>query len=72
MLTPAWGATVFSGVSCLYSSASDCSDSTNLYPAIGGGVIYVLKKEAGIVLRAELAKGKSDEHVFYLTMGNPF
>lgn len=72
MFSSAWGVSAFGGVSCLYARTDDCSDSSNLYPAIGAGVIYVLKKEAGIVLRAELAKGKANEHVVYLTMGNPF
>lgn len=72
MLSKSWGMSVFGGVSCLYDSLSDCNDSENLYPAIGAGAIYVLKEEAGIVLRAEVAKGKSDEGAFYLTMGQPF
>ena len=72
MFTRSWGMSVFGGVSCLYDSLSDCNDSENLYPAIGAGAIYVLKEEAGIVLRAEIAKGKSDERAFYLTMGQPF
>lgn len=70
--TPSWGMSVFGGVSCLYDDVSNCDDSSNLYPTFGLGVIYILKKEAGIVMRAELAKGKSDEYVVYLTMGNPF
>lgn len=72
MFTRSWGMSVFGGVSCLYDSLADCNDSENLYPAIGAGGIYVLREEAGIVLRAELAKGKSDERVFYFTMGQPF
>ena len=72
MFTRSWGMSVFGGLSCLYDSLSDCNDSENLYPAIGSGAIYVLKEEAGIVMRAEIAKGKSDERVFYLTMGQPF
>jgi len=71
-LSKSWGLSVFGGVSCLYDSLSDCDDSTNLYPAIGTGAIYTLKAKAGIVLRAEFAKGKSDEQVFYLSMGQPF
>ncbi len=67
-----WGLTVFAGVACLYDDTSDCGDSENLYPSFGAGVTYTLKKEAGIVIRAEVAKGESDEYVGYLKIGNSF
>jgi len=70
--TSKWGMPVFGGVGCLYDRLSDCEDSGNLYPAVGTGVIYTLKRYAGIVIRAEIAKGESDEATFYLGMGNPF
>ena len=35
-------------------------------------VILTLKPEAGIVVRAEVAKGESDEATFYLNLGNSF
>jgi hypothetical protein len=38
----------------------------------GAGAIFTLKPEAGIVIRAEIAKGESSEYVAYLSMGNPF
>ncbi|MCP4334936.1 MAG: BamA/TamA family outer membrane protein [Gammaproteobacteria bacterium] len=69
---PKWGMSVFGGVGCLYDGLSDCEDSENLYPAAGAGIIYTLKREAGIVIRAEIAKGESDEATFYLGMGNSF
>ena len=67
-----WGMSVFGGVACLYDKLSDCEDSGNLYASVGAGVIYTLKEQAGIVLRAEIAKGESDETTFYLGVGNPF
>ncbi len=70
--TPKWGMSVFGGVGCLYDALSDCDDSANLYPMVGTGIIYTLKRKAGIVIRTEIAKGDSDEATFYLSMGNPF
>ena len=67
-----WGMSVFAGLACLYEEASNCNDSEDLYASAGAGVIYVLKPEAGIVMRAELAKGEADEYVWYLKMGNSF
>ena len=67
-----WGMSVFGGVGCLFDQFSDCDDSDALYPAVGVGAIYTLKPEAGIVMRAEIAMGESDEYVGYISFGNPF
>lgn len=67
-----WGMSVFGGVGCLYDDVSDCGDADNLYPAVGAGAIFTLKPDAGIVVRAEIAKGKADEYVAYISVGNPF
>ncbi len=67
-----WGASVFLGAGCLYASLSDCDGSDALYPAGGAGVIYTLKPEAGIVLRAEYAVGRYDNSAFYVSFGHPF
>lgn len=71
-LTERWGLTAFAGVGCLYESVSDCGDGEALYPAIGGGGFFVLKPDAGIVLRAEYAAGESDNSAFYLQLGHAF
>ena len=70
--TEHWGMTVFAGVGCLYDGLSDCGNSSDLYPMVGAGATYTLKAEAGIVVRAEIAKGKGDEYVGYISIGNPF
>lgn len=70
--TERWGMSIFGGVGCLYDGVSDCGDSGNLYPAVGAGAILTLKPEAGIVVRAEIAKGKADEYFAYISVGNPF
>ena len=67
-----WGASLFGGVGCLYEELSSCDDGEALYPMLGGGLIYLLKPEVGIVLRLEYAKGESDNSAFYLTLGHPF
>jgi len=66
-----WGMSYFGGIACLYKKFNDCNDSKNLYSSVGAGAIYTLKKESGIVLRAEVAVGESNEHVWYLRMGHP-
>ncbi len=63
---------VFGGAGCLYERFSDCSSSDERYPAIGGGLIYVLREVAGIVLRLEYAVGKDDNHGLYRMLGNPY
>jgi hypothetical protein len=67
-----WSLTAFAGVGCLYASLSDCGDSDDLYPAAGVGAFYLLRPEAGFVIRADYAVGKSDNSAFYLTLGQPF
>ncbi len=67
-----WGASLFGGVGCLYEKVASCDDSDALYPMLGGGIIFTLKPEAGIVIRLEYAAGKSDNSAYYLSMGHPF
>ncbi|QSP93894.1 hypothetical protein LPB19_11890 [Marinobacter salinisoli] len=71
-LGPRWGASAFAGVGCLYENPGDCGDSESLYPMAGGGAIFLIKKDAGLVLRAEYAQGKSGNSGFYLALGHPF
>jgi hypothetical protein len=67
-----WGASLFGGIGCLYAKTSDCGDSEARYPMIGAGLIFSLKPDAGIVIRLEFAKGKSDNEAYYLSLGHPF
>ena len=64
-----WTATLFAGVACLYGDGASCSDSTNLYGALGAGVQYILKPKEGIVLNLEYAAGKDGNYGVYLKMG---
>jgi hypothetical protein len=71
-LAEKWTATLFAGVACLYGSGKSCSDSENLYTAVGAGVQYILKPKEGIVLNLEYAAGESGNYGVYLKMGYAF
>ncbi len=64
-----WTATVFAGVGCLYGASLVCTDAENIYPNAGAGVQYVIKKDEGMVLNLEYAKGKGDNAGVYLKFG---
>lgn len=66
------GATLFTGVSCLYDGLGDCSDTENLFPSIGGGLNYMIKKEEKMIVRLEGALGKGDTYGVYLQFGRAF
>ncbi len=38
----------------------------------GVGLSYLLRPQAGIILRADITQGKDDNQAFYLTLKNPF
>jgi len=67
-----WGAALFGGLGCLYSTLSDLDSSDALFPMGGAGIIYDLKPEAGIVLRLDYAVGEGDNSALYLSFGQPF
>lgn len=76
-LAERWTATVFAGVACLYGDSTsgerlDCGDESNVYPAWGAGVQYLLKPEEGIVANLEYAMGKEGNSGIYLKMGYSF
>jgi hypothetical protein len=64
-----WTATLFTGVACLYGDGRSCSDKVNLYPDVGAGVQYVLKRREGIVANLEYAQGKDGNYGVYLKLG---
>ena len=65
-----WGLVTFGGIGCLYGDGGSCND--NFYPSFGLGVSWLVKPKAGIILRAEAAKGENDNSAFYLRFGHPF
>ena len=69
------GLVAFGGVGCQFGEDLagrdlSCSDAT--FPAIGVGVSYMLKAEASVLIRLEIAKGKSDNEALYLRFGHSF
>lgn len=74
-LTRRLGLVAFGGVGCEYGDdiagqSLSCKDET--YPSVGVGLSYMLKEEASILIRLEVAKGKSDNEALYLRFGHPF
>lgn len=66
------GATLFGGVSCLYDHLGDCGTKSNLFPSVGGGFNYMLKKEEKMVVRLEGAMGKDENYGIYMQFGRGF
>jgi outer membrane protein assembly factor BamA len=71
MLQPKWGIKAFAGVSCVYGDGKSCSGD-NVFPMAGGGVFYIVKPEANMLISAEFAKGSGDNQGFYLNFGHRF
>ncbi|MGI9313635.1 MAG: hypothetical protein ACR2PN_02940 [Luminiphilus sp.] len=74
-LTGKLGLIAFGGVGCQFGEditgkSLSCSDAT--YPSLGVGVSYMLKEEASVLIRLEIAKGKSDNEALYLRFGHLF
>ena len=67
-----WGATLFAGVACLYGGGASCFSREDTYPAIGGGITYMLKVEEKMIARTEIAIGEGDNYGFYLKFGYEF
>ena len=74
-LTGKLGLVAFGGVGCQFGEDItgrdlSCGDAT--FPSIGVGVSYMLKEEASVLIRLEIAKGKSDNEALYLRFGHSF
>jgi hypothetical protein len=68
-ISPKFTASLFLGIACVYGGGKSCSDNSNLYPAGGFGVQYILKPKEGIVLNLEYAQGKDANNGVLLKMG---
>ena len=73
-LTRRLGLVAFGGVGCQFGddivgSSIDCGD--NVYPSVGIGLSYLVKEEASVLIRLEVAKGKNDNEALYLRFGHP-
>ena len=67
-----WTGTLFTGVACLYGGNASCDDSSNVYPMAGAGIRYLMKPEEKMVVRMDLAYGKSGNNGFYMNFGQAF
>ena len=67
-----FGATIFTGLACLYGNDKSCTDTENLYPDWGVGIQYIIKPKEGIVASLEYAQGKWENYGIYLKMGYGF
>ena len=69
------GLVAFGGVGCQFGediTGRDLSCSNATFPSIGVGVSYMLKEDASVLIRLEIAKGKSDNEALYLRFGHSF
>ncbi len=69
------GLVAFGGVGCQFGEDIagrdlSCGDAT--FPSVGVGVSYMLKAEASVLIRLEIAKGKSDNEALYPRFGHSF
>jgi hypothetical protein len=71
-LTGRWGASVSAGVAYLYGGEAGREADSDLFPAASAGIMFTIKPEEKMVIRAEYALGKSDNSAFYLSFGQPF
>jgi hypothetical protein len=64
-----WTSTFFAGLAVLYGGNPTGADSGDLFPSVGAGVQYVMKKKEGIVINLESAFGKDDNFGVYIKLG---
>ena len=74
-ITRKFGIVAFGGVGCQFGDdiagqKINCSDHT--FPSVGAGISYMLKEEASVLIRLEIAKGKNDNDALYLRFGHAF
>jgi hypothetical protein len=71
-IKPRWGVALSSGIAYLYGGKVEDQDDTDWYPAASAGIMFTIKPEEKMVVRADYAIGKSDNSAFYLSFGQPF
>ena len=69
--TPRWGGVVFAGVGQVAPTFGDMN-SDDWLPAAGFGVRWMAAAEHKVNIRADLAWGKDEEALFYLSIGEAF
>lgn len=67
-----WTSTLFAGAALLYGGGQSSLDYNNVFPSVGAGVQYLLKKKEGIVVNLEAAFGKDDNYGVHIKLGYAF
>ena len=67
-----WTSTFFAGVAVLYGDTPTGAGEEDLFPSVGAGIQYLLKKKEGIVINLEAAMGEDDNYGVYIKLGYAF
>ena len=67
-----WTASGFAGAAVLYGDSPTNANYNDVFPSVGAGLQYVLKKKEGIVLNLEGALGRDNNYGVYVKMGYGF
>ena len=70
-----FGLVAFGGIGCQFGddiAGQDMECSKHTFPSVGAGISYMLKEEASVLIRLEIAKGKNDNEALYLRSGHAF
>ena len=74
-ITRKFGLVAFGGIGCQFGddiSGNDIECSEHTFPSVGAGISYMVKEEASVLIRLEIAKGKNDNEALYLRFGHAF
>ena len=74
-ITRKFGLVAFGGIACQFGddiSGNDINCSEHTFPSVGAGISYMVKEEASVLIRLEIAKGKNDNEALYLRFGHAF
>ena len=75
LITRKFGLVAFGGIDCQFGaniSSNDIECSEHTFPSVGAGASYMVKEEASLLIRLEIAKGKNDNEAIYLRFGHAF
>ena len=69
------GLVAFGGVGCQFGEdivGFSIDSGNNVHPLVGIGLSFLVKVEASVMIRLEVAKGKNDNDALYLRVGVSF
>jgi len=74
-ITRKFGLVAFGGIGCQFGddiAGHDIECLEHTFPSVGAGISYMVKEEASVLIRLEIAKGKNDNEALYLRFGHAF